>query len=651
MGRVSPVMTLLAFAPPIEEWPTPPTLGWSSQKRELFAHRVAALTDYVDGVKTGIQIQRETTINRCLYSGLLRKCLETAPDGQIFGFRALEPHKHHKRYTRTTPVKGKPSNNRGHYAGALQYVLRQEPRLETDLIQFLKQRVEICSGNPEAFRKGLIYAEFIRLLYVHKVDTEWPENTNDKGRKTLYKWFDEIIATTPGLLVATQSDLARTRSQTGTGETSLLQFFEPFYAVEIDAHKIQALTTIMFNDGIEEIDVILPRWWILAVVESRSTAVWAHLPVFSSEVRASDVQELIKLAFGTPQTPNGFPEPYQRFAPGAGFPNVLIPALSGAVPSLVLFDNALAHLARAIHMETRKIFGFSICYGSPHTPSTRHNIEHLFDRYADGVSHQLPSSTGNRPDKRPSVAEENALRLRIRADEVAHLSGNFFANYNVTPKATIPGLSPMQLLQRAFAGNAPSALPRHLPTYQKELADVLSVHAVHTVKGNNEKGIHPYIQHESCRYSSPKLANSYWLRGKKIDCLERGGRHLDLYYQGNLFDRVTVQGKWSGFEHSIRDRKAILSAVRSKELSLVGRTNYMQAYHEMLVDRLKTTKDPKRQKRAALELLRLESAEYFRDKHKEGKKNKQKVTPPTTPRFTNRTGILNGERSWKIRNR
>lgn len=652
MGRHSKAQAMLALAPPFDQWPEPKQekLTWPAKKVEKYGHQVEAVRLYIEGDVGGKTIQKITGVNRCLLAGLVAKCLAPGADGNIRGKFALEPHVPSHPYTRTKMALGKPSESRGYYAGVLHQVLRLEPRIEPSLISFVLLRAKMCDGNPEAVRQYLICAEFKRLLLAFEVPTSWPFGTRHEGTRSISRWIkSELIPKVNRLLSHTKSEIAKTRSQASTGTPPLLSFSTPFAGVEADAHKIDAMTTVSFFDGLNEVDVVLSRWWILAAVERVSSAVLAYLVVFSSEVRCEHVIELLKRAFGQPTARPTITAAYQKYAPGAGFPNALIPELNGAICEFLLLDNALAHLAARVHADARKIFGFTLNYGEVAAPERRPHVERAFESVEAAIFHQLPSSTGSDPIHRPPHAEENALKYRIRADDTVALADVHFANHNIRGMESHRGMSPLQILRHAFQGTEPLVMARRLPAYNRELADVLAQHDVRTVKGDPRNGRNLYVQYKNGQYNSSKLISTESMLGKKLHCFEKGGQYLNTYYDGHFYDQLALIGEWARFEHTVYDRNIIIRAAQRKEIDLRDSSNYIQTYMESLQSRLKESNSSKNSRRVAMELQRMKTAypdvaALFKDTGQHNSKN----PPPPSKIFDN--ALDPSGRPWKIKN-
>ena len=76
----------------ISLWPIVDTQALSASNRQSFESRRQAVEFYVAG-KTLRDIERLTGINSSQLYGLLERCLTSADDGRVFGFRGLLKHR------------------------------------------------------------------------------------------------------------------------------------------------------------------------------------------------------------------------------------------------------------------------------------------------------------------------------------------------------------------------------------------------------------------------------------------------------------------------------------------------------------------------------------------------------------------------------
>src|SRR3546814_5390909 len=70
---------------------------------------------------------------------MAQKCLQMAPDGAVYGFRALIPYIRTRPYQRNAELKAKRQHQQGGQSGALGALLRRFPDIEDDLVKCIRQ--------------------------------------------------------------------------------------------------------------------------------------------------------------------------------------------------------------------------------------------------------------------------------------------------------------------------------------------------------------------------------------------------------------------------------------------------------------------------------------------------------------------------------
>jgi len=404
---------------------------------------------YFAGALTN-DISTLTGIGRGQLPKLAKRCLEIAPDGEIYGFRALPLHMRLKPYTRKKPLTPKLPEQRGGYSGALGAIFDQYPNLEEELIKNIQGFARGCKIAVFNIKPAQLHHIFIKYLnsqnHSHRT---WPFTTKYRGIRTItefMRWFVQEHFTR--VIHASGDAEAKAHLSVGTGSSPFLSFDEPYDAVEIDGYKIDAFLTVVFltPEG-TEVDVPLERLWLLAVVERASSAVLAHSIVYNSEVSADDVLRVVKKAIGEKWQPMTLTIPELSYHPNGGLPSGVIDELEGAIWSVTLLDGALANLANAVRERARKHYGFISSWGPPGHFERRPHVERCFREIAANVFHHLPSTTGSRPHKgRAPNAEQQAVRYRIRASDAEQFIDVAFARQNGTPSEGISFLTPLEFL-------------------------------------------------------------------------------------------------------------------------------------------------------------------------------------------------------------
>jgi putative transposase len=559
---------------PLELWPSVATEGLSEHDKERFERIHEAMRLYFDGIGTSM-IEEVTHVSRRQLSRLAKKCLASATDGQIYGFRALLPYMRTGAYQRQAGETPKRREQQGGQAGLLSALLRKMPDVEECLVTAIRLKAKRNNVAPAKLRPKDLHKIFIEYLEDKNVSKkDWPFNTKYKGLRSITTFMQSLLDKNFSRAVTRWEDrAAKAHLNVGTGGRAFLVFDEPYDVVEIDAYHIDSHVTVAFAtpDG-GETDLLLERLWLIAAVEARSSAVLAYDIVYRSEVAADDVLRVIRRAATEKWKPQENLLPGFRYGERAGLPSGMIEAAYGAQWSVTMLDGALAHLSTAIRERARKTLGFALNWGAVGHFERRPNVEHTFGQIAKDVFHRLPSTTGSNPfNGRADNAEEKAIRHKIRAEHIELLTDIYFAQHNATPSEGQYNRSPLEVLAYFLEGPNPVTTPRTLPKPTFDAAQTLACRESAVVRGGRKTGRRPYIQIDRVRYTSPVLADAGHLVGSRliVDIDEEDMRQVRVFLSnGAELGYLTAHGKWSITKHSRRTRRAINSLLSRRALVL-----------------------------------------------------------------------------------
>ena len=556
----------LAEAPPIEEWPIVRIDLLDEGIKERVKRKIEAITHYVAGLSLS-EIKHRTGVSPSALPVMVQRCLELADDGRIMGFRAVLPNKNIYGYNRTKNIGFKRGEEHGGMSGALAATLLRFPDIEKKLVsEILKyaKRLEI----PEyKIRPKDLHRVFLKhLKSIGANDSDWPFCTKYLGARSIQKYMASVLNRHFSRAVRTrESREANAHMATGTGHEPILQYEQPFDACELDAYRIDALFSVLFQvpDG-TEIDVLLDRLWLLAMIDSVSSAVLAYDVVYSSEVSASDVLKVLRQAVGSAWQPRTLTIPGLAYPRLGGLPNGVIPECLGAQWSVLLLDGALAHLSKAVHDTARKQLGFIVNWGPVGHFERRPNVERLFKQISSDIFLRFPSTTGSSPAKgRASNAAENAIRYQIRVPETQELLDVTIAQHNVTPSEGLYNHSPLEVILSYTQSERFNFLIRHLPKQPDSTISPIVCRQVCTVRGGRSIGRRPYIQLDRGKYTSGVLATSPGLVGRSVvvefdDSDDADYRFVRAFLSnGSELGVLSVAGKWAKTKHSKKTRQMI----------------------------------------------------------------------------------------------
>lgn len=585
---------LFASAPPINQWPTIKADLISEEHKEVFNYRVKAITLYADG-RSISEILEQTGVRSSLLNYLSKRCIEMHPDGSIWGFRALVPNVRMKDYTRSSVVKPKRPEAQGGHSGALRQILDRFPNVENKIIAWIRKKDKENQVYEHRIRVVDLHREFLNILRSLGVqNSEWPFNTKHQGLRTIYKFLAEILETDFELGVAAREDgAAKAHLNVGKEKSPILRFEDPFDAVEIDAHHIDAHLTVGFKTPQGKIaEVVLSRLWLLAMLERASTTVIAYSIVYRSEVSADDIIRLLAKAVNGNWKPKELTIPNLSYLPGSGFPSAVIPSLSGAVWGSLLLDGALAHLAKSVHERARKKLGNSLNWGPVRHFERRPNVERLFKGIHDDLFGRFPSTTGSNPQNgRAENGELLAEKYKIRAEDIEQLVDVYCAGHNATPSEGLCFISPLEYLRQSV--DDLHYLPRKIPNYGLTDGPLFPLNIRVQIRGDRENGRRAYIQYERVRYTSDILAKTSGLIGKKIslEVDEDDLRQVKAYLEnGSSIGFLKAMGRWSLSKHDLKTRKAINSLASKRIIFLSSGRDPVQVYLDHLSTAMKSNK-------------------------------------------------------------
>lgn len=565
-----------------DDWHKPDLIGLSDREIESYQRKYNAMRLYCSGA-TIKEIQESTGLYKTNVYYYLHRCMECAPDGNLWGCRALLPHLYIHGYCRTLPIKPKLSEAKGGFSGILKQTFQRFPGLEKEFVKVIENSVK--AGGVKEYRKRLIsyHRDFLELLKSRGVrGDEWPFNAKHLGIRTISKYVAQTKQDLQSRFIRFEGgSVAKAQLAVGRSVRPSLKFTEPFDAVEIDGYHWDCHSAVRFKtpDGLY-VNVRISRLWVVLMSEAASDAVLAYKCVFSSEPSAQDVIDVMRYSIcGQPR-----PEPVIDgliYPEGSGLPNAVIDECKGAVFSVAKFDGALAHLSEKVSNTARKELGFFWTLGPPAHFERRPRVEHLFGLLSQNVFCRLPSTTGHGPanGKAPN-AEQIAIQTPILAEEILHLLDVEIAQYNARISEGLSFMSPLDFIRQKIAMDNHHFLPRLLGS-RCQPGEILQNKQIITVRGSARKGRRPYVQFLRVRYSSALLADGWGLIGRKLHIYidESDLRTVTAYTSdGFLLGKLVAMGKWADTKHDLKTRMAINSMMANRTLQVALQQDPVQVY-------------------------------------------------------------------------
>ncbi|QYK67482.1 hypothetical protein KAI36_02632 [Paenibacillus sp. S02] len=122
---------------------------------------------------------------------------------------------------------------------------------------------------------------------------DYPFNTNDKGYRSLYRFFKKIENNyfSEGAKRYGREAARQARMGTPTHELILKR---PFQRVQFDGHKIDAMFTITFKTPEGDLFTeVVERVWLLVIVDVATRAILGHHLCVNKEYNKDDVLHCI----------------------------------------------------------------------------------------------------------------------------------------------------------------------------------------------------------------------------------------------------------------------------------------------------------------------------------------------------------------------
>lgn len=512
-------------------------------------------------------VKEATGISTRRFLRLFDRCLNNAPDGRIWGFRACLRGARVRPMVRTKPIEYQ-ADARAGFQGAFRQLLVKHPKIEERLeIELTRRARNIIQPNRLSFRGA--HKIFQIICKDHGIsENEYPFTTKAKGAGALREWIKVKIIGRHGerwVKFEEGFDAAKAyKFQNGDGTASMLPM--PYSAWEIDENTIDmdAIYELPnYRGDWEEIE--LRRCQVIRAVDVDSGAKLANRLILAAQASAEDATILLWDAISGVEIDEGGLEAGLLIA-GAGYPAAVIRELKYAVPRIIYLDNALAHLADHIQHTVTGLWGGEVMLGSAGTPLGRPNVETDFSAQARRFFHQLPGTTGSGPDDPVKDTSKAQTKNRVPVQMLAMAINCYCANSNALSAAAAGYIAPLERLRRSLASG--SLAPLYLPAHKRRPHYFGKPYRV-TVRIDLKNGRRPYVNFMYVRYSSELLMRSVALKDKQmwVRADFRDLRVVLLFDDaGKEFGQLRALGKWGKFPHDVRIRKLFGKLKREGEL-------------------------------------------------------------------------------------
>lgn len=565
-----------------ELWVGIDTSGLSDEERDRFARLTTAIQAWVDGKKMAPILKNLKLSYDCVQRAANR-CVTQHSDGRLFGFRALIKGLRVKRYKRTKPDIRREPGQRGGAAGLLSKLFDDVEGIQDDLDEYLR------TGK----RKGGVAESRVTpkaaLEYFHelckaagRLPHQFPFNYKKKGKGALYTYVKSFLQSHYGETVEMQNgQKAAAKTKTGTGHHSRLRSNTPYDIIEIDEHKAHFLGVIGIPGRTGIRWMALERVIIITVTDRATGSVLGYHAVFRREARSDDLLAAIHNAL-TRWEPRKFAMEGLRYREGAGFPSRHLDSLVGCGWAMLLFDNALIHLARPVIDRIMEMTGCDINFGPKERFERRGMAECVFGSLSRHGFERVSSTTGSGPDdplrRDPKAA---AIKTRLTMGKVLDVVELALADQNRIPGKRNDGLSPLAELEQWAGDPEEYTLVPQLPPRPIHLAPLnLAIERVR-ITGSEEHGVNPRIYFDHEFYTSKLLAKRWDLVGRwvwaHIDSNDVS--RLKIYGDDRTFlDEVRVQDSRWRDPHSREERLLIRQWIDEKRIDPNPEDGYVRQF-------------------------------------------------------------------------
>jgi putative transposase len=491
-------------------WPIPDISTLSQLEKAKFLAKKNAVEMYLaDYSFKDIKARCKCTENEV--RRLLRRCITSDGSGSIYGFRALLTGFRVKEYTRKSPVSHFASSDKGGCAGALSQLLEAHPDVAEELedIFFLKAGAKQVQEARPSYAG--VHRDFLKFLRKRGFsDYDWPFNTKHYGYTSIRNYCRELWERHAqyGMRSRAGEEAARRRG-IGEGLPPLIPLLRAFSFTQLDFHKVDAASIIVFTNSYgEEIEVPVSRWHFGLLVEEKHKAVLGCYISLETTPSSDCVLETIESAL-IPESIESSDPKCALVSDGKIVINQLIPELAFQGFSALKMDNAWSNIGTEVVNQIIDTVGCAVNFGPVKSWWRRPLVERIFGELTRHGLQRLPSTFGSGSnDTRKSNPNEKAIKFRILISDLISIIFAQIRRHNDSVSEGLLGSSPVSSLQNALARPASGFFVTRLPIREQENMRLMTHVEVCTVRGNIRKNIRPYFKVDRCVHSNALLSTT-----------------------------------------------------------------------------------------------------------------------------------------------
>lgn len=530
---------------------------WEEEQKSIYIRRKKAVDMYIDNYSTN-EIESETGIKSGNLTKLVSRCLKINSDtGRQYGYAGLIPN---RQLTSRTINQGSTKNK-----AVFTKLLLEYPELEMYI------RDSYFNRNKKILEKNVtnenLYRRFLEeCKRLGITDYDYPFNTDDKARRTFYRYLKQLDNENSNEAIRRESSNANQKyHSTGIGDKVREYPLVPFSVVQIDGHRIDMLYGVeVTNKHGESIMMPATRAWLIAVIDVATRVILGYAITSNENYDHTDVLRAIRNSI-IPRSPMSFTISGIQYPENYGFHSLAIPETEWAMPEVIMLDNAKSHLANNLTSKLCDKIYCSLNFGPVASPTRRGIIERFFNTLETNGFHRMPSTTGSNPDDlKRKTPEKDVRKYKITYSDLVQLTEYFIATYNNSPHSSLDNETPLNCMKRRIVGGGmcPCIASAELKKVVYELTNIVEEK---TVRGEKKSGRHPYINYKNVEYRNDILSQSFGLVGEKIT-IEVNPDDISsikgYFSDGTELGILKAVGEWGRVSHSLKTREDALRLAR-----------------------------------------------------------------------------------------
>lgn len=552
---------------------------------DLYERRRDALDLYRGGAKYS-EIETRFRLARQEVVRLLKRCLEMAPDGRIFGYRALTPGQRVGAYTRVKPLEAGSGD-----AGAWQLLMRTYPEVEALIRDTVYEPAEREGAEPLKF--GQLWDTVREILQREGLtEDDYPFNKVKNGEGALRNHVKALQLADPEHTVRKRggAQAAFRHNHIRVDAKRTFKPLRPCSYVILDYYPIDAITVVLVKNKVgEAFEITVPRFYVGVIVDELQWGILAVCATLEINPTADSAMETLDCMRN--------PERYIKSDMGDVvfddkhiFIQQMVPEQAAKSISVLRLDNAWANAADAVIRGVCYQFGAAVHFGPARNWVSRAIAERVIGELARKGAQMAQSNVGSSVASRLHVdAAQQAVRYRVTIDQLMGLilEAALFHNRGRTARLgfSAPTTGLLKAHEAAVAGGPIVGIPLPRPTLQDNR--FLDFEFIATIRGSLLTGVRPYIQFRDRRFTNSLLEARADLIGKEARCrihyFDCDDMRAELVDGAIVFGRLKPDRR-AGSGLSLRHEGLLRKATRPVKKREIRRTSRVKRAVERYFD-------------------------------------------------------------------